>query len=64
MGFIGYSEVKDGKRLYCLYDEEEKSDIENAHPAKFTVEDQFSKYRIEWKQKHGLLPGQKFAQKE
>ncbi|KAI5186653.1 H/ACA ribonucleoprotein complex subunit 3 [Nematocida homosporus] len=49
MGLIGYR-LQDGQKKYCLYDSSIRSDILAAHPAKFSPEDEFSKYRIEYKQ--------------
>lgn len=54
MGYIGYKLV-DGVKQYCLYDAEKKSDVQNAHPARFSPEDAFSKYRIEIKKEQNLL---------
>jgi len=56
MSFIGYVQENGGRR-YRLYNEEERSEMESAHPARFSPEDQFSRYRIEVKKRHGLLPG-------
>lgn len=55
MGCIGYRQI-DGKRKYCLYDVEVQSDVQAAHPARFSPEDAFSKYRIEIKTENDLLP--------
>lgn len=55
MGVIGYR-MKDGKKVYCLYDSTVKSDVLCAHPAKFSSEDSFSKYRVEFKAEHNLIP--------
>ncbi|KAI5190865.1 H/ACA ribonucleoprotein complex subunit 3 [Nematocida sp. AWRm77] len=57
MGVIGYRQ-KDNQREYCLYDSTVKSDILSGHPAKFSAEDSFSKYRIEFKIEHELIPAQ------
>lgn len=56
MAFIGYERREEGGRNYRLYNEEKKSDLESAHPARFSPEDKFSKYRIELKREYGLLP--------
>ncbi|KAI5172254.1 H/ACA ribonucleoprotein complex subunit 3 [Nematocida sp. LUAm3] len=55
MGVIGYRE-QNKERKYCLYDEEIKSDIKSGHPARFSPEDSFSKYRIEIKKEQNILP--------
>ncbi|KAI5180599.1 H/ACA ribonucleoprotein complex subunit 3 [Nematocida sp. AWRm80] len=55
MGVIGYR-VVNGKKEYCLYDSEKKTDVVCGHPAKFSPEDGFSQYRIDLKTKHNLIP--------
>ncbi|KAH9387085.1 H/ACA ribonucleoprotein complex subunit 3 [Nematocida major] len=55
MGCIGYT-VVDGAKKYCLYDDQVPSGVSNAHPARFSPEDAFSKYRIQLKQECNDLP--------
>jgi H/ACA ribonucleoprotein complex subunit 3 len=44
---------------YTLKKECCKEQTKSAHPARFTPTDKLSKYRIEIKKKHNLLPTQK-----
>lgn len=46
MGLIGYRK-RNGKKEYCIYDPMVRSSVESGHPARFSPEDTFSKYRIE-----------------
>lgn len=55
MGCIGYRMI-DGSKKYCLYDGDVQTDVQTAHPARFSPEDAFSKYRIEIKTEYNLLP--------
>ncbi|AHL30144.1 Nop10p-like RNA-binding protein [Encephalitozoon intestinalis ATCC 50506] len=44
--------LKDGERVYTLSEEDSFS----AHPAKFTIEDKFSKERITIKKRFNIPP--------
>lgn len=49
-----YSE--ESKRVYTLMPSIEGKFIESAHPAKFSPDDVFSKYRITTKKRHRIFP--------
>jgi len=55
MGYIGYR-IVNGKKEYCLYDDKRQSQILSGHPARFSPEDTFSKYRIELKTSAEMIP--------
>ncbi|OAG31130.1 H/ACA ribonucleoprotein complex subunit 3 [Nematocida displodere] len=55
MAYIG-CRVAEGEKKYCLYDNTKQSDIQTGHPARFSPEDAFSKYRIDIKTENNLLP--------
>ncbi|KAL0485357.1 H/ACA ribonucleoprotein complex subunit [Acrasis kona] len=54
----------EGCSLYTLKASCAKCEKEtrSAHPARFTPDDKYSKYRVELKKKYGLLPTQKPAE--
>ena len=48
--------MEHGKRVYTLKETAADGTMnESAHPAKFSPDDKFSKYRVGFKQRHGLL---------
>ena len=53
---LQYSISEAGKRVYTLkkIDSQGKSTY-SAHPAKFSPDDKYSKYRVTLKQRHGVL---------
>lgn len=51
-----YHYMENGKRVYTLKEKIEGKVIEHSHPAHFTPEDKFSKYRILTKQKYNINP--------
>jgi H/ACA ribonucleoprotein complex subunit 3 len=45
-----FYKIVDGKKFYTL------QESESAHPAKFSPEDQYSKYRIIMKERYNIRP--------
>ncbi|KAH7728330.1 H/ACA ribonucleoprotein complex subunit 3 [Aphelenchoides avenae] len=61
--YLKYYLDAEGKRVYTLKktDQEGKNTF-SAHPARFSPEDKYSKYRIIIKKRFGLLPTQQKPQ--
>lgn len=47
-----YYKLVDNRRVYTL----NPKDAESAHPAKYSIEDKMSKYRIEIKKRYSIKP--------
>jgi len=53
--------VEDGQRVYTLKDKREGKWIVKSHPARFSPQDAYSKYRIITKERYDIFPFEKQA---
>jgi H/ACA ribonucleoprotein complex subunit 3 len=53
--YLRYTIDETGKRIYTMSKETQGNPTQNAHPARFSPEDNFSEFRIRVKKRAGLL---------